>query len=75
MRLSFDDKESFKEAVGSLCFNNQNTLQQVGGSSSSMPPQDSERNEDIDICFNNPPSNLDSIVESRTSAQERSEDT
>ena len=22
MRLSFEDKESFKEAVGSLCFNN-----------------------------------------------------
>ena len=49
MNLSFDDEESFKEAVGSLRFNNPpsdpNTLQQMG----SMVPQDSERDEDI--CF------------------------
>jgi hypothetical protein len=55
MRLSFDDKESFKEAVESLRFNNPpsdpNTDQQVG-STSSMPPE--ERNEARDICFNNP---------------------
>ena len=48
MKLSFDDKESFKETVESLCFNNppsdpNTTLQQM----------DSERNEDI--CFNSPP--------------------
>ena len=55
MKLSFNDKESFKEAVGSLCFNiprapsDPNALQQM----ESMPPQDSERNGDI--CFNNPP--------------------
>ena len=53
MKLSFDDEESFKEAVGTLCFNNPpsdpNTLHRMG----SMPPQDSERNEDI--RFNNPP--------------------
>ena len=52
MKLSFDDKETFKEAVGSLVFNNPpndpSTIQPTG----SMPPQDSERNEDI--CFNNP---------------------
>jgi hypothetical protein len=51
MRMSFDDEESFKEAVGSLCFNNiptdPNSLQRVG-SSSSVPPHESE-----DICFNN----------------------
>ena len=51
MKLSFDDEESFKEAVGSLCFNNPpsdpNTLQRV----ESMLPEDSERNEDD--CFNN----------------------
>ena len=56
MNLSFDDEESFKEAVGSLRFNNPpsdpNTLQQMG----SMVPQDSERDEDI--CFNNSPSDL-----------------
>ena len=56
MDLSFNDKESFKEAVESLCFNipqapsDPNLLQRMG----SIPPQDSERNEDI--CFNHPPS-------------------
>ena len=54
MNLSFDDEDSFKEAAGSLRFNNPQSdpdslaLQQVG-STSNMPPQ--ERNEDI--CFNN----------------------
>ena len=51
MKLSFDDEESLKEAVGSICFNNlpsdPNTLQRMGN----MLPQDSEGNEDI--CFNN----------------------
>ena len=49
MRLSFNDKESFEEAVESLRFNNPpsvpNSLQQMG-SSSSMPLEDSELNED-----------------------------
>ena len=47
MKLSFDDKESFKEAVESLRFNSSdpNTRQQMG-SSNSMPLQDSERNGD-----------------------------
>ena len=49
MRLSFDDEESFKEAVESLHFYNPpsdlNARQQMG-SSSSMPLQDSERDED-----------------------------
>ena len=79
MRLSIDDEESFKEAVGSLNFNNppSDPDSLLGmGSSSSMPPQ--ERNEDI--CFNNPPSDPDIIlqvrdVESSTPPQERSEDT
>ena len=47
MRLSFDDKDSFREAVGSLHFNNPPsdfyTPRQIG--SSSMPPQGQERNE------------------------------
>ena len=55
MKLSFDDKESLKEAVESLCLNNSpsdpNARQRMG----SMLPQDSERNEDI--CFNDPPGN------------------
>ena len=46
MRLSFDDEESFKEVIGSLCFNNppsdQDSLRRVG----STPSQ--ERSEDID---------------------------
>ena len=73
MRLSFDDNESFKEAVGSLRFNNPpsdpNTLQQMG-SSGSMPPQDSERNED------NPLSDLNTLWRVGSSGmppQERSE--
>ena len=62
MSLSFDDEESFKEAAGSLRFNNllsdtdtstPTVLQRLGvGSSSSMPLQESLRTEDI--CFNNP---------------------
>ena len=47
MKLSFNDEESFKEAVESLRFNSSdpNTRQQMG-SSNSMPLEDSERNED-----------------------------
>ena len=53
MKLSFDDEESLKDAVESLCFNNppsdSNTSQQTG----SILPQDSERNGDIHS--NDPP--------------------
>ena len=47
MKMSFDDDESFKEAVESLRFNSSdpNTRQQMG-SSNSVPIQDSERIED-----------------------------
>ena len=45
MRLSFNDEESFKEAVESLRFNNPLSDQHIG-SSNSMPLEDSERNED-----------------------------
>ena len=49
MRLSFDDEESFKEAIESLRFNcsDPNTRQQMG-SSNSILVEDSERNEDRD---------------------------
>ena len=49
MRLSFDDEESFKEAIESLRFNSSdpNTRQQMEGSNG-MPVEDSERNEDCD---------------------------
>ena len=67
MRLSTDDNESFKEAIGSLRFNNPtsdpNALQRVPvtvGSSSSMQlqegPEPEETRRSEDICFNNPPS-------------------
>ena len=83
MRLSFDDEESFREAVGSLDFNNPpsdpNSLQEVA-SSSTMPAQ--EMNEDI--YFDNPsPSSSRVPVGSSSSSsgpsgstllQERSED-
>ena len=53
--LSFDDDESFKGAVESLRFNNSpsdpNASQQIGSSGSSMPLEDSERNEDYIIYF------------------------
>ena len=74
MRLSFDDEESFKEAVGSLHFNNPpsdpDSLQGVGGTSSSMPHE--ERNEDdpnIILEVRRVP------VGSSSPLQERSEDT
>jgi len=59
LKLSFDDQESFKGAVESLCFNNPpsdlDTIQRMGN----LLPQDSERNEDI--CFNNPPSDPNTL--------------
>ena len=49
MRLSFDDEESFKEAIESLRFNtpssDPNSRLQLG-SSSSMPLEDPGKNED-----------------------------
>ena len=75
MRLSSDDEESFKEAVGSLNFNHppsDSDSHQGVRSNSSMPPE--ERNEDND----NPPSDPNIILEVRRvavgTAQERSED-
>ena len=86
MRLSFEDEESFKEAVESLRFNNPpsdpNAHQQIGsgnslpledfednftpsdpittlrrvGSSSSLSIQETRRNGDVQVSFNNPPS-------------------
>ena len=55
MKLSFDDKVSFKEAAGSLCFNHDNpssdtdTLGEMGSSTMS-PPQ--ERSDDDTTWFN-----------------------
>ena len=53
MKLSFDDDESLKEAVGSLRFNNPPSDPNIPQRTGSMLPQDSERNEDI--SFNDPP--------------------
>ena len=87
MKLSFDDKESFEETVGSLNFNNppsdpNSELYRQVGSRSSMLSQ--ERNKGI--CFENPASDPNIIPEVRrvpvgtgnsnsTPLQERSEDT
>ena len=86
MRLSSgsDDEESFKEAMGSINFNNPpsdpDSLQGVESNSGSMPSQETRRNEGI--CFDNPPSDPNIILEVRRVAvessnppQERSEDT
>jgi hypothetical protein len=84
MRLSFDDEESFKEVVGSLCFDNPPSdpnsaalaLQEVGASGSGVPAQPEERNEDI--CFNNDfpsdPNSLAQLEVDSTAPQERSDD-
>ena len=87
MGLSYDDEESLKESVESLRFNppsDPDSLQGVG-SSSIIPPQG--RSEDSDICFDNPPSDPNIILEVRrvpvgssssagsTPPQERCEDT
>ena len=77
MRLSFDDEESFKEAVESLRFNNPPSdpnSQEQFGSSNSMPLEDFERNEDRDHIAPSDPitlrrvgsSNSLSIQETRT---------
>ena len=57
MKLSFDDEESLKEAVGSLCFNNPPSdpnTQRVGSMLSQ--DSDSEMNED-----NDPPGDLNML--------------
>ena len=73
MKLSFDDKESFMEAAGCLCFRNppSNPNREQTGSSSILPQ---ERNEEI--YFNNPNA-LRRMGSSSSSnmPQERSEDT
>ena len=64
IRLSFDDEESFREAVGSLLFNNPPSdlsspaLQQVElESSNGMPLHDRKE----DICLSDSPSDLNSL--------------
>ena len=72
MRLSNDDKESFKEAIESLKFNNPpsdpGSLQQVG-SSSSMPPEERKEDPNTILEVRRVP------VGSSSPLQERSEDT
>ena len=69
MRLSFDDEESFEEAIESLRFNNPpsdpNSQQQMG-SSNSMPLEDSERNEDRDNIAPSDPIPLRRVGSSRS---------
>ena len=48
MRLSFDDEESFKEAIESLRFNSDPNTRQQMGSNNSMPLEDTERNDAAD---------------------------
>jgi hypothetical protein len=88
MRSSDDDNESFKDAIGSLCFYNPpsdpNTLERVPVESNcSMQPQEnpeenrtSRRSEDS-ICFDNPPGNPNTHRQMESSSsmppQERSE--
>ena len=72
MGLSFDDGDSFKEAVESLRFNNppsdSNAHQQME-SNDGMPLQDSERNED-NITSSHPNIHPSRRVESSGSIQE-----
>ena len=79
MRLSFEDEESFREAVESLRFNNppsdSNTHQQTGNGGS-IPLQDSERNEDDITSLPSDPDILRRVGSTRSStilpSQERS---
>ena len=80
MRLSIDGEESSEEAVGSLNFNNPPSSLQGVESRSSMLSQELERKEDI--CFDNPSSDPNIILEIRRvpvgssgNGRERSEDT
>ena len=78
MRLSFDDEESFKEAAGSLHFNNPpsdpDSLQRER-SRNSLPPQERNDSEDSDIqvCVDNPPLASDPNI--LQVLQERNKDT
>ena len=78
MRSSVDDNESFKEAAGSLCFNNlpsdPNTMLPcqrlpVGAS---MQPQESaeETRRSEDICFNNCPSDPNTLRQMESSSMQ-----
>ena len=87
MRSSVDDNESFKEAAGSLCFNNlpsdPNTMlpcQRLPVGASSMQPQESaeETRRSEDNFFNNCPSDPNTLRQMESSSmqpQERSENT
>ena len=58
MRMSFNDEESFKDAVESLHFNNSSSdpnAQHQMGSSNSTPLQESERNEARDNIITSDP--------------------
>jgi hypothetical protein len=61
MKLSFDDQESFREATGSLRFNNPpsepNSLEPMG---ISTPRQEMSE----DICFDDPPSDPNTLQRS-----------
>ena len=83
-----DDNESFKEAIGSLCFKNPpsdpNTLLRVPmGSSSSMQlqesPEGTQTRRSEDICCNNPPSGASTLRQMKNSCsmlpEERIENT
>ena len=59
MKLSFDDGESLKETVTSLCFNNPPSVPNTPQRTESILPQDSERNEEI--CFNDPLGDLNTL--------------
>ena len=71
MKLSFDDEESFKETVESLCFNNPpsdaNSLQQTG---SMLPQVDvSEGNEDNNAPIDPSPNILRRVGSTSSSSQ------
>ena len=79
MRSSVDDNESFKEAAGSLCFNNlpsdPNTMlpcQRLPVGASSMQPQESaeETRRSEDICFNNCPSDPNTLRQMESSSMQ-----
>ena len=58
MSLSFDDKESFMEAAGSLCFNN---CQSDSNTMAHQRVESREKSDSESIGFNNPSNDLNTL--------------
>ena len=69
MRMSFDDKKSFMEAVGSLRFNNPQS-----GSNTNQQVETQESSDSEDIGFDNPQNDLNTLQRMESSSSSSSQD-